>query len=70
MQKNHACEEKSSKCTNELTLSNNNKLVRFSRIIVQLKIKHDVWQPILISHYKPILSLKYLESHIAEKEVS
>ena len=45
MQKNHACEEKYSKCTKEQTLSNICKFVRLSTIIVLLKIKHDVWQP-------------------------
>ena len=38
MQKNHACEKKYSKCTKELTLSNNCKFVRSSWIIVQLNI--------------------------------
>ena len=46
MQKNHACEEKQSKSTKELTLSSNCKFVRSSRIIVQLKMEHDIWQPI------------------------
>ena len=30
----------------KLTLSENCKFVRLSRIIVQLKMEHDVWQPI------------------------
>ena len=45
MQKNYGCEEKLSKCTKELTLFNTCKLVSSSRIIDQLKMKHDVWQP-------------------------
>ena len=52
MQKNHACEEKKSKCTEELTLSSNCKFVSSSRIIVQLKMKDDVWQPIFDRPYK------------------
>ena len=46
MPKNHACEEKWSKCTKELTLSNNCTFFRSSTIIFQLKIEDDVWQPI------------------------
>ena len=46
MLKDHAYEEKQPKCAKELSLSNNYKLVSSSRIIVQLKMKHDVWQPI------------------------
>ena len=46
MQKNHACEEKRSKCSKEQTLSNNRKFARSSRIIVQLKMEHDVSQPV------------------------
>ena len=45
MQKSHACEEKESKCIKELTLFNDCKFVRSSRIVVEIKIKHDVWQP-------------------------
>ena len=45
--------------TKELTLSNNCKFVRCSRIIVQLKMEHDVWQPIFDQPY--ILSQVLLE---------
>ena len=43
---NHPCEELLSKCTKEQTLFDNCKFVRSIRIIVQLKIKRHVWQPI------------------------
>ena len=45
MQKNHICEEKQSKCAKEQPLSNNCKFVMSSRVIVELKMKYDVWQP-------------------------
>ena len=45
MQNNHACEENWSKCTKDQTLSKNCEFVRSGKIIVQLKIKHDVWKP-------------------------
>ena len=48
MPKNHACEKKYPKCTKELTLSNNCKLVRSGRIIAQLKMERDAWQPIFV----------------------
>ena len=35
----------SKKGTKELTLFNNCKFVSFSKIFVQLKMKHRVWQP-------------------------
>ena len=44
MPKSCACEEKQSNCNKEQT-SNNFKLVRSSKIMVQLEIEHDVWQP-------------------------
>ena len=46
MPKDHVCEEKQSTYAIKLTLSNNCKFVDSSRIVVQLKMKHDVRQPI------------------------
>ena len=47
MPKSHACEEKHTKSTKELTFSNNSKLFKSSRIIVQQKMKHDAWHAII-----------------------
>ena len=47
MPKNHAYEEKQSKCTKEPSFSNNCKFLRSSRIIVPLKKENDAWQAII-----------------------
>ena len=62
--KKSCCEEKQSKYTNKLTLSNNYKFVRSSRIIVQPKMEQ-----ILISHYKLILALNN-QSDTTDNEIS
>ena len=46
MPKTDAFQEKLSKCSKGLTLSNNCKFVRSSKITVQLKMQIDVWQSI------------------------
>ena len=49
------------------TFSEIYKFGRSSRIIVELKMNNDVWQLILISHNRLILSPNLLELHIARK---
>ena len=43
--KNYDCEEKRSKCSTEQTLLNNRKFVWSNKMIVQVKMEHEVWQP-------------------------
>ena len=47
MLKNHAFEEICSTCTLELMLSNYWKFLRSERNVVQLKMEHDVRQPVV-----------------------
>ena len=64
MPKNHACDEKLSKCTIELSFCKTIKFLRRRRIIVWVKMEHGGNQ-FLIRYYKLISSRNYLGLHIA-----
>ena len=50
--------KKPSKYAKKLTFSENCRFLGFRNIIVQLTMKHDIWQPISISHYNQFLALR------------